>query len=341
MQVQNFMGKKVVHSKRPINKKYMAAIVGLGNIGWLYDEVNNKEKKGHLTHSGAYLKEPNVILAGGVSINKKESLKFKQKFNVPVFESIPEMLQSISPDIISICSPTEHHFHHTQLCLENGIPMIWLEKPPSEALHELDRLIEMNKTTSSTILVSYLRRYSPVYRRLKEMHATRMFGKTIMVQLTYSKNLYLNGSHILDTAFYVIGDEYDVSFESLIPQLGDSNPSFVFKFSNGIPAIVHGLDLPYHCIDITLTCEKGRLSVLYGGMQGRVEVVSDQEYFPGYYRLWESSDETLSKGEKFANFSGALRDLIHSNKEKSEPVSNLITARKTQKLMEEVKAAFL
>ena len=316
-------------------EKYNAVIVGLGKIGWYFD-INNSKSESPLTHAGAYIKNPNVKLAGGVSNDKEERMQFEREFNVPAFTSISESFDEINPDIVSICSPTEFHFEHTQECFKYGIPMVWLEKPPSGSLDELDQLIEMKKKSSSTVLVSYLRRYSPVYQRLKELYDTCIYGETIMVQLTYSKGLYVNGSHMLDTVFYLIGDEYDVSLDCVMPYSKSDNPSFSFSLSNRIPVIVTGLDLPYHCLDITLVCGKGRLSLCYGGMQGRVEVVTEQENFPGFYRLKETNDDILLTGERYANFPGALRDLMQSHKMRVEPASNLNTARKTQWLIEEI-----
>ena len=122
------------------NTIYRAAIVGLGNIAWLFD-CDRDAPAIINTHVSAYLNNPRIELVGGCSPVAVEREQFAAAFGVAVYESMEELLAETGPDIVSICSPSEFHFVQTRKCLERGVPMVWLEKPSASSLAEIDRLL--------------------------------------------------------------------------------------------------------------------------------------------------------------------------------------------------------
>ena len=124
-----------------------------------------------------------------------------------------------------------------------------------------------------------------------------------------------------------------------MPFKDTENPSFFLSSSRGMPVLVSGMSLPYHCIDIELTCEKGRISILAGGMQSRVEIKAEHELFPGFFRLKEGESNVLGQNEIENAVNMALDDLIMSYQQKKGPQSNLATFRKTLAIIEGVEEA--
>ena len=60
-------------------KKYSVTLIGLGNIGFLYDL--DQYRKGFIkTHSKAINKHPNFKLLCGIEINRKKANKFKEVY---------------------------------------------------------------------------------------------------------------------------------------------------------------------------------------------------------------------------------------------------------------------
>ena len=86
-----------------------------------------------------------------------------------------------------------------------------------------------------------------------------------------------------------------------------------------------------------LTFDLGRASVLYGGMVRRIESKVENDLFPGFYRLAESKMVHIDNGEIQCSMAEALSDLIGAYEDNREPRSSLVTARQTQKLMEEIR----
>ncbi len=312
---------------------YRAAIIGLGNIAWRFDS-RKKKPQNPLTHAGTYNRDGRVLLVGGCSKSDEDSAEFKDYYNIPVFNTISDLLEKTKPDIVSICSSSNAHFENLQHCLEENIPMIWLEKPPTSNLKQLNILLEKKQQSKSTVLVNYQRRYCLPYNRLREAFQQKSLGQPVFMNITYSRGLLLNGSHLIDMAFFIAGDDKEASLESVTCTGDLDNPSFTLSFSGGLKAFINGSHLPYHNIDISITCEQGRASVLYGGLDTRWEVRREHELFPGFYRLEESEDDFLGQGGCAKPMVSALDNLINSCESCSEPVSNLYTSKNTQKVLE-------
>lgn len=329
---------KVKRSDLDMGKKFRTALVGLGNIAWRFDQ-NIRVKSPGLTHLFAYEHNPHTKLVGGCSPEREDRLCFEKALHIPTYNSIEEMIDRLCPDIVSICSPTEFHFEHALYCLTREVPMIWLEKPPTESLSQLDHLIEEGKRHSgkSTVLVNFQRRYIESYIKLQSLYQEGTLGKCRFIHVNYSKGLETNGSHMLDALFFILGVNATYHLEWVNTSDEVKNPSFVLSFENGPEVMVSGIELPYHCIDISLTFDQGRTSILYGGMATRVEEKIEHEIFPSFYRLKEGVPDLLGSGGFEHSMEKPLRDLIESFERGRSPQSNLITSKKTMVLIEEVK----
>jgi len=320
-----------------MRQQYRAALVGLGNIAWRFDQ-NNEDVSMGLTHASTYLKNDRVEIVGGCSPEPEDKESFEKVYQVASFKTLEEMLAAVQPDIVSICTPAEHHYDQVMYCLQHSIPMIWLEKPPATSLADLDNLIQEHgqRQERSKVLVNYQRRFSESYIRLQSLYKEQTLGACRLIQINYSRGLENNGSHLLDILFSMFELESEYKLE-WVSDSRSKSPSFALTCQNGLPVIVSGAELPYHNIDIILTFDFGRASVLYGGMIQRLETNINNDLFPGFYRLAESKMLYTDKEDIQCSMAAALSDLIGAYEDNREPRSSLITARRTQKLMEEIR----
>lgn len=313
-----------------------AVLCGLGNIAWLFDR-NYPKSVTALSHVGAYEKQAKTTLVAGFSPDQKDRDLFSQAFGLQTYDSLEELLAVESPEIVSVCSPSQVHYSQVMTCLDYDIPMIWLEKPPALAVAEVDALTAKAAEKQATVLVNYQRRYLPVYQALRDRFVAGAVGECRQVQLNYSRGLETNGSHILDTLFFVVGDQVEYQLQ-WVSQAGESsNPSFALEI-DGFPVVVTGAALPYHNIDISITGDEGRLSVLHGGMTGVVEKKIEHELFPGFYRLQAQEDPLSTVAGLGRGMENALQDLLDAHATGRPPVSNLGSTRKTMALIEEVRS---
>jgi predicted dehydrogenase len=320
-----------------MEKTYRAALVGLGNIAWRFDQ--NVGGRHSLTHASAYVQNHRTSIVGGCSPDEGDRVAFERTFGVLAYKTLEKLIDETEPDIVSICSPSGFHYRQVVYCLEKEISMIWLEKPPAGSLSELDALLQAQtgRGGKSKVLVNYQRRYAECYRLLKTLYRDDVLGKCRFVHINYSRGLELNGSHILDMLFFIAGDGAKYELEWISTSKDLENPSFALTLENGVEVIVSGLSLPYHCIDISLVCDKGRISVLHGGMTPRIEKKVEHELFPGFYRLKESEEHLLGPGGFGACMEEALKDLINAFEGDLQLQSGLATARNAQALVEEVR----
>ena len=87
---------------------YSVLIIGLGNIGMLYDyKLDNKIYQ--TTHATAFSKHSKFNVIGGVDHSKKACDFFEKKFFIKTFQTVKHALKNLKPEVIVISVPTSHH----------------------------------------------------------------------------------------------------------------------------------------------------------------------------------------------------------------------------------------
>lgn len=314
---------------------YKATLIGLGNIAWKYD-ARKPDSSFALTQGGAFLNEKGISLIGGCSPDAIDRKQFTEWLkNGYVFDNPAEMINKLQPDIVGICSPTPFHFEHAMQCLEMGIKIIWLEKPPTLNLRELKILTCHAKKMNATVCVNYFRRYMPQYQYLKELIHSKRYGKIINIRITYSPGLARNGVHLLDQIFFLTGSS---NYKLLwVENDGDPEcPSFAIRISNGVLVLGCGGKVPYHTNDISVQLPKATVSIFNGGKIAVEYLASENELFPEFFDL-QYCDNGLQKLAGLNNYmQNSLKDLLFAAKNSVMPKSNLITSLLAQRLLEEI-----
>lgn len=313
-----------------------AAIIGLGNVAWKYDEAS-PDSPFALSQGGAMLRNGGVRLLGGCSPDAGDREAFQGwSRGLRAFAEPGAMLEELRPEMVGICSPNGEHFRHAVLCLEAGVRALWLEKPPTLAVRDLDFLITLARERGSTVCVNYPRRYNPVYHRLKDIFRQEEMGRCRLVNLLYSPGLARNGIHFLDQLFFLSGaDDYELLWVEAAR--GGQSPGFCLRLSTGHLVQAAGADLPYHTNDISVVCERGMVSVLRGGAAVRVEECGPNPRFPGFFNLRSADGERFfGSVQSGGGMEKALADLLAAIGEGRQPASNLVTSRPAQRLLEEI-----
>jgi predicted dehydrogenase len=312
-----------------------AALIGLGNIAWRYDGGRVAPGAPALTHASVYDRSPRTTLTIGMSPDTGERRAAREALGIDTTDSLPDLLAA-RPDVVSICSPSALHAEHLRACLDAGVPMIWLEKPAATRLTDLDAVIAAS-TGASVVAVNFQRRYQPAYRVLRDLCTSGELGRCHHIQAVYSRGLETNGSHMVDQVLFLAGDGRPFTLDWVGPTGGPDNPGFAMTFDGGLTAVVTGLDLPYHCIDIAAVFDGGRVSLLYGGLTAVFERRVEQELFPGFHRLRPEPDPRFPGDcDIGGSMAAALDDLIAAHETGRDAASSLTTARAGQALMQAV-----
>lgn len=313
-----------------MRQRYPAALIGLGNISLGYD---NGKGEPPLTHVASLRREARVRLTAGCAPVAIERKRFHALTGATVYESPEEMLRAERPDLVSVCSPTELHFAHAMLCVEAGVKMLWLEKPPVASVAEGEALLEAVRRCGTTVMVGYQRRYAEPFVSLRAYLKRGARENLLAVSVHYSLKLRRNGCHALDAVSFLLGDP-EFSLAGVVPGGDPETPSFLLQ-AEDLPISFTGLAGEFHSLDIILTFKGEQIEILNGGklvFHRRVEAD------PRYPSRWLGSPEfapfpTLDEQNGMAD---SLTDLLDSFEKGRQPVSNLESAMKTQRIMESV-----
>ena len=115
-----------------MDKKLNLALIGYGNFGKVYFKSIIKSK----------LFKLNIIFrknTNGSNRFKILSKKNLNKFNV---------------EAAIVCTPVKTHYTISKLLIENKIPII-LEKPATETLSQISKLIRLSKKNKTSVLVNH------------------------------------------------------------------------------------------------------------------------------------------------------------------------------------------
>lgn len=309
-----------------------AAVIGLGNIGARFQSATT-DLETVQNHASCYHLHPRTQLMAGCSPESQDRLEFTERFHVPAYADVEELLAQ-KPDVVSICSPTPFHYEQACACLDHGVRRIWLEKPATTTLQELQTLRERAHGCGARILVNCQRRYTALYLALRQVVVDQPLGKLHQLQMTYSRGLELNGYHLLDIVFFLLGDPDIFEVMAVEPNRMSASPSAIFRLGNAIPVVCTGMDLDYHNQDVVLTFARGRVSVIYGGLAGRWEERIEHPLFPGFYTLREKRDALLAEGGFQQSMRRTLDDLLADN---VPPVCGLREAERVQTLIARIR----
>ena len=136
--------------------KYRAAILGCGRMGvggpgWVFPYT--------YTHADTYMAlKDRVELIAVADLDEEKREAAAQRFGVPCYKDVGELLANRSPDIVSICTPNGTHTQVINAVQDGSVKAIWLEKPS-----------ELAMPLSIPVQVNYCRRFCRVHRAVQDM----------------------------------------------------------------------------------------------------------------------------------------------------------------------------
>lgn len=117
-------------------------------------------------HCRIYSNLRHVDFVGVHDVDKNALKEVSNKYDVPVVNSINELLGKV--DAVSITTPTPPHFDLAMRCLENGIHVL-IEKPITETLRQAEDLTTAVESSGVTFQVGHIERFNPTYCELKNV----------------------------------------------------------------------------------------------------------------------------------------------------------------------------
>ncbi len=153
-------------------KKLTVAIAGLGSRGNAYA-------------SCCKLMSDKVEIVACAEIIPDRLERFAKEYSVPAegcFNSAEEMLAAGKlADVLFICTMDREHYCFAIPALKMGYHLV-LEKPASPVPAECREIAKVAKEMDRQVIVCHVLRYTPFYRKVKEVIDSGVLGKVLAIQ---------------------------------------------------------------------------------------------------------------------------------------------------------------
>ena len=143
---------------------YNIAILGCGKVAHL--------------HAQAIQNLPNAKLAGVWSRTKTTAKDFAEKYKVPYYENISELVQKENIDLAIVCTPHPFHLEPVLEAAKCGTNIL-VEKPLASTLEDSDKIIMACKNAGVKLGVISQRRWYEPSIRVKKAIETGKIGKPV------------------------------------------------------------------------------------------------------------------------------------------------------------------
>lgn len=208
--------------------KIRVAVIGAGDWG--------------LQHARAFTARPDVRLCAIVGRTLERTRARAQRFDVPYYLGIKEMIDREQPDLVSLCLPNQGHFSATLEVIEAGAPLL-VEKPLVFDLGEADRLLEAAAERRLFFAINFNHRYARPAQLARQAISEGRLGTLVFATWRFGgegasshphANLIETQCHGFDTLEYLCGPIASMTAEMTDPSgTGCSTVALTLRFKNG------------------------------------------------------------------------------------------------------------
>jgi predicted dehydrogenase len=291
--------------------QYRAGIIGLGQIGNLFDE--DPKRKEIWTHTGAYLALPNVTLTAGADSDEDRRRRFlSRSVTASAYVDYRSMLQAENLQVVSICAPTALHHEMVLAGVRAGVRAIFCEKPLASTPEQAAEMVEACQAAGVLLAVNHTRRWEPIYVRAKQLLAEGAIGRLEAIVGYYPGKVFTMGTHLFDLMRFFGGEVQWVCGQSPDPRLAsdeEGSLSGQMQFRSGATGcVVAGWDRTNHVFELDIFGSAGRLRLSGDGAALNLCRFEESPRYSGY--------RELAPDDEIGRFS----------REGHPPVSRLVTA---------------
>lgn len=322
-------------------KKTRFALIGCGAIA-------NK-------HVKAISRLSNAEVVGAYDVNSETAKAFGEKYLIPTFTDITDMVKKTDPHVLNILTPSGIHAENILSLLELNKHFV-VEKPLALRLDQIDRILTECNRQGIKIFVVQQNRFNPPIQKLKEALDKGRLGKIVMGtvrvrwcrdQAYYDQKLWRGtwaydggvlanqALHHLDMLLWMMGDVESVTAKTVTRLANieaEDTAVAIIKFVSGAIGIVEAT---------TATRPKdleGSISIL--GETGSVEIGG---FFMNELKTWnfsthdEMDDDIWNKYAKVPNepawnHSMFFQDVIYSIEQDRNGLIDGLEGRKSVEL---------
>ena len=166
-----------------MKKDLNIAVIGCGMRGRNVISIFQKELKERLKIQAVY-DSSQESLALAAKCWKMPNLKSE--------ENLEKAINNPNVDVVMIFTPNACHCQAILAALAAG-KKVFSEKPLATNLEDCKRIMEAERASGITIMTGFVLRYSPLYRKIKELLDSGSFGKIINIAASENRNSFGGG----------------------------------------------------------------------------------------------------------------------------------------------------
>ncbi len=195
-------------------RTYRAGIVGLGFIGGgdqvAGDALGQQVSDLDGTHAEALAENPRTELVCGSSRDAGRRERFEQRTGVKTYADWREMIGKEALDIVSVATYTPCHAKISIASVQQGARAIFCEKPVASTAADGLRMVETCEGADALLVINHNRRFTPSYRRLRDLVAEGGLGDLTSCTLMWGSGRLGNvGTHMIDALQMVTGRQVE------------------------------------------------------------------------------------------------------------------------------------
>ena len=157
-------------------RKLKAAVVGCGYAGMA-------------DHIPWYSANPHVELAALVDSDIAKAESCAVRWEGTPYDSLPEMLETENPDVVSVATPVSSHARDSMDCMNAGCHVL-CEKPMAPTLGECREMRSCAQSNAVTLGVVLDKRFSECFGRARQIITSGDIGEVHYSRIQWSANLY-------------------------------------------------------------------------------------------------------------------------------------------------------
>jgi len=178
---------------------YSVGVIGLGGMAAMYGKPAEKTP---YCHVGGIRQSSRVRLTAVADTLPLAHAVFRERWgaafpDIAYHDSAAALLED-TPDIVAVCVQGPQHYDVMLQVIAAGPRAIFLEKPPTYSLAEMDAMVAAARAQHIPITVSYPRHWVPHILRLQQLVREGLIG-TVKTVVGYAGHAFLSSaSHVTD-----------------------------------------------------------------------------------------------------------------------------------------------
>lgn len=311
---------------------YRAAIVGLGQVGLLFDL--DARRSGVWTHFTAYerLAKYFDLVAVCDPDSDRVALARQRRPSLLGYADMVEMLDRETLDVVSLCTPPALHADQVQRCA-GRVRAVICEKPLSVTAVEAEGAVAACEAAGTWLAVNYYKRFAARIPAARRALAEGRVGRVKIVNALFSGPLDAVGSHMFDLLRFLLGEITPVGR----PTVAGDRWSLAFLSGEGaIVQVQNAGPREEFVFECDILGDAGRLRLLNNGSDLEFYRYHESPRYSGYRELQPEVLPNESPVERFLPIFLETAEVLAG--QRSALTSDGANALRTQRLIDAVDA---